>query len=276
MVKVGQSKRRQPRRRDDDSDSEGVPASSAPDVSNPGSNLSSTLEDVMELRKLRRRKAGVDTAELGKGDNIKKVKTINDDPWKLKSGGGIINIDEVRGRSFGEDGNAGSFATESDAMDSERLMQEFIEKELRKRRGATEGDQAEDGQSRPISDPHDELFQIPEHLQTREKPVNEGSVTLSTTMLTAIPEVDLGVSVKLKNIEETEKAKRRLLEQASPKPQNPLKVEGATNMPGRNTLGFRYQLRHEDRQQPASGNLSRERATDDLVMERFKKRIRKH
>lgn len=42
--------------------------------------------------------------------------------------------------------------------------------------------------------------------------MEEGNVTLSTAMLTAIPEVDLGIDNRLKNIEETEKAKRALFE----------------------------------------------------------------
>ena len=43
--------------------------------------------------------------------------------------------------------------------------------------------------------------------QVEKKQVKEDNVTISSSMLTQIPEVDLGFIAKLKNIEETEKAK---------------------------------------------------------------------
>ncbi|KAI8822398.1 hepatocellular carcinoma-associated antigen 59-domain-containing protein, partial [Fimicolochytrium jonesii] len=179
------------------------------------------LQEALELRKFRKRAAGLDISDLNRGDRRKqKEKPVEDDPWKLKSGGGIINIDEVRGKSFGGDekagaGGGGSFATASNAMDTDRHMQDFIEKELRKRRGQTEDGPATESPSDAPKDFHDELFQIPDHLKTAEKAVSEGNVTLSTAMLTAIPEIDLGMSVKLKNIEETERAKRKLLDRTT-------------------------------------------------------------
>ncbi|KAI8920879.1 hepatocellular carcinoma-associated antigen 59-domain-containing protein, partial [Powellomyces hirtus] len=189
------------------------------------------LREALELRKFRRRAPGMDLADLNRGDTSrrggKKDKTAaadadNDDPWKLKSGGGLINMDQVRGMTFGGDDAdkaattaGGGFATESNAMDTERHMREFIEKEMRKRRGDDGGAAGPSGgaETTDSKDPHDELFQIPDHLKvTISAPVSEGNVTLSTSMLTAIPEIDLGITSKLKNIEETEKAKRKLIE----------------------------------------------------------------
>lgn len=44
-------------------------------------------------------------------------------------------------------------------------------------------------------DPRDELYKIAEKYRIQKKPVVEGNVTLSATMLTSIPEVDLGIEL---------------------------------------------------------------------------------
>lgn len=106
---------------------------------------------------------------------------------------------------------------------------EFVEKELAKRRGVgpASGNDAENPSA--VSDV---LYEIPDHLKVASQPVVEGNVTFSASMLTAIPEVDLGIeyvmgnngfticgftpcfsSAKLKNIEDTEKAKRKMMEE---------------------------------------------------------------
>ncbi|KIM58790.1 hypothetical protein SCLCIDRAFT_1218341, partial [Scleroderma citrinum Foug A] len=54
---------------------------------------------------------------------------------------------------------------------------------------------------------------VNKHMTEKKAEVEEGSVTSSLTMLTCIPEVDLGMDARLKNIEETEKAKRQVTEE---------------------------------------------------------------
>lgn len=92
----------------------------------------------------------------------------------------------------------------------------------------------EDGnRKRGPDDPQEELYKLSEKWTLdNSKPLQEGSVTTSMSMLTAIPEVDLGmeyvvrfndnvewlaefclISARLKNIEETEKAKRVVAEE---------------------------------------------------------------
>jgi hypothetical protein len=67
-----------------------------------------------------------------------------------------------------------------------------VEKELQKRRGQ-DGVSAEgNGDGKPLS-AADALYEIPDHLKVAAQPVVEGSVTLSAAMLTAIPEIDLGI-----------------------------------------------------------------------------------
>lgn len=66
----------------------------------------------------------------------------------------------------------------------------YIEEEMEKRRGNTSSSNATAGVS---SDPYDELFRISEKYKIEKKELEEGSVTNSSAMLTAIPEVDLGM-----------------------------------------------------------------------------------
>lgn len=62
----------------------------------------------MELRKLRQRPAGITTADLLVGDTTGKKKKKDKvaapaDPWKLSSGGGLVDLDEVRRQEEGYD-----------------------------------------------------------------------------------------------------------------------------------------------------------------------------
>lgn len=105
----------------------------------------------------------------------------------------------------------------------------YIEENLRIRR------QRQDALETSSRDAHDE-FTLSERWKTERKMADEGSVTNSMAMLTAIPEVDLGMeyvvpslssfqfhlrltaidvsgSTRLRNIEETEKAKRQVAEE---------------------------------------------------------------
>lgn len=71
---------------------------------------------------------------------------------------------------------------------------EYIESELRKRKPASESDSPfdKDKELRAL-DPRDELYKIAEKYRIEKKEVEEGNVQLSAAMLTAIPEVDLGI-----------------------------------------------------------------------------------
>lgn len=77
----------------------------------------------------------------------------------------------------------------------------YIEEELKQRRKAAI-EAGADEFAEPILtgaeavaslDPRDELYKIAEKYRIDKKPVVEGNVTLSATMLTSIPEVDLGI-----------------------------------------------------------------------------------
>ncbi|CAG8699697.1 157_t:CDS:2, partial [Gigaspora rosea] len=250
------------------------------DDSNEGSE---PIEDLIELRKFRRRHQGIDAEKLMKGEARVKKKKKDEDPWKLTTGG-IVDLEAVREAEKEEEEEEDSaerkimldsFTKQTNALDVDKHMMAFIEDEMRKRRGqiSDSKNEVEDAEHTDPLNPQDELFQAPDHLRIESKPISEGNVQLSTTMLTAIPEVDLGIDVRLKNIEETEKAKRKLLEQRHQKP----KEEDDTGSNFSATNRF-YRTRttvsdHERNQQEQVNQphyktgQRREMATDDIVAE---------
>jgi hypothetical protein len=60
------------------------------------SSYSSTIAELEDIRKLRRKHAGIDSAKLLKGEEKKKTKAqpANSDPFKLKTGG-LVDKNEI-------------------------------------------------------------------------------------------------------------------------------------------------------------------------------------
>jgi hypothetical protein len=69
----------------------------------------------------------------------------------------------------------------------------YIEDELRKRRGAGSSSDFDSEKELRALDPRDALYTIAEKYRVEKARTEEGNVQLSTAMLTAIPEVDLGI-----------------------------------------------------------------------------------
>ncbi|KAF9984537.1 hypothetical protein BGZ75_003890 [Mortierella antarctica] len=273
-----------------------------------------TLDELIELRRLRQRPAGIAATDLLAGDTTgkkkKKDKVVAADPWKLSSGGGLVDLDEVRRQEDGESTKSGilnSFTKQTNVLDVDKHMMKYIEEEMKKRRGET--GESEDN-SKDQSDRHGDADILDELgiRKTAPKPEQEGNVQLSTTMLTAIPEVDLGMDARLRNIEETEKAKRKLFETQTTTRINTERFSQPAYVPSdserishhqqnrrqnnnsgnnnSNNSSNNYQdgggsnHRFQNTYSNPSGNqgrggAGRGMATDDLVMERFKKRMRR-
>lgn len=69
----------------------------------------------------------------------------------------------------------------------------YIEAELAKRKGGNATAADLDNVEERAKDPRDELYLIAERWKVAKARTEEGNVQLSTAMLTAIPEVDLGI-----------------------------------------------------------------------------------
>ncbi|XP_037082661.1 telomere length and silencing protein 1 homolog isoform X2 [Pollicipes pollicipes] len=100
-----------------------------------------------------------------------------------------------------------TFSAETNKRDEDAEMQKYIEAELAKRRGVQENE--DDQQNMYMTPEQVALMAVPEHL--RKSSNKKSEEMLSNQMLSGIPEVDLGIDAKLKNIEATEAAKMKLI-----------------------------------------------------------------
>lgn len=160
----------------------------------------------------------------------------------------------------------------------------YIEEEMRKRTGTSSLTESDIRSA--LSNPHDDLYAVAEKYKALSRSIKpeqtqeekEGNVALSAAMLSSIPEVDLGIDSRMRNIQDTERAKRALYEKGGGEGgKGDLRVDDAyasarfmkqrartnnSDFPNSNTGG--------------SGNRGEKKqlATDQLVLDRFKKRQR--
>ncbi|KAL1341310.1 hypothetical protein HN51_027793 [Arachis hypogaea] len=183
-----------------------------------------------------------------------------------------------------------TFAQETAVMVEDPNMVKYIEQELAKKRGRKidEADQVENELKRA----EDELYKIPEHLKVKRRNSEESS----TQWTTGIAEVQLPIEYKLKNIEETEAAKKllqekRLLGRTKSEFSIPSSYSADYFQRGRD---YAEKLRREhpelykdrttqvdssgskqnDSGNEAAGAGQRQAATDEFMLERFRKRER--
>ncbi|KAF7302048.1 hypothetical protein MIND_00771200 [Mycena indigotica] len=252
------------------------------------------LNDLIELRKLRKARQGIDAAKLTKGD-AKRRKRPREEDEVVQAGlrPGFRDVDDDEDRD--EDDidararravRANNFTQQTNALDVDKHMMAYIEANLTVRSRPRDEDTAQ----RP-ADPQEALYTISDRWKVdKSKPTDDGSVTNSAAMLTAIPEVDLGMDSRLKNIEDTEKAKRDVAEgkqvqnNAKVNPEEAHLVASRFYRPGLKMKSDTDILRDAKleamglpvpAEQPRQNDSGAQLATDDVVMERFKKRMRK-
>ncbi|GJE84526.1 hepatocellular carcinoma-associated antigen 59-domain-containing protein [Phanerochaete sordida] len=247
------------------------------------------LADLIELRKLRRAREGIDIAKLSKGDVKKKKKRPREeDEGGLKPGASSSHHDPEEEDEEDRDARArrvvraNNFTQQTNVLDVDKHMMAYIEENMKLKRGSGDDSKKDDG-------PVDPLAEIFRRKALNEKEQEEGNVTNSMAMLTAIPEVDLGMDARLKNIEETEKAKRMVTEgrQERKKVADDEEQLAATRFyrPNLKTKSDAEILRDakleamglqpEEHHEPRRTHDRPQMATDEIVMERFKKRMRK-
>jgi len=171
-------------------------------------------EKTRELQKLRKRAAGTNVITLVSGKKVSKVdELISDDPFKTKTGG-LVDMKSMKG--YKKDENAyevgTQFSKETHIRDEDDELRKFIETEMEKLKGGSEEEEQVGKRAQYLSPEDAALLSLPEHL--RKSTFKKDQQMLSAQMLSGIPEVDLGIESKIQNIERTEKAKRKLIEEA--------------------------------------------------------------
>lgn len=247
------------------------------------------IADLIELRKLRRSREGIDATKLTTGDAKKKRKRPKEEEEPtggLKKGAEPDSEEEedldAKARRVVR---ANNFTQQTNALDVDKHMMAYIEENMKLRKGTKDEEAAEQGPA----DPYAELFKVTKPKPTPEKgEKEEGNVTNSLAMLTAIPEVDLGMDTRLKNIEDTEKAKRVVAEERKERKRtnNDEAHLAATrfyqpNLKAKSDADILRDAKLEAMGLPPEeheyrrSNDRNQMATDEMVMERFKKRMRK-
>nr|XP_027072836.1 protein COP1 SUPPRESSOR 2-like [Coffea arabica]XP_027072837.1 protein COP1 SUPPRESSOR 2-like [Coffea arabica]XP_027072838.1 protein COP1 SUPPRESSOR 2-like [Coffea arabica] len=157
------------------------------------------LEEVKFLQKQREKKSGIPaismTTQVGGASN--------------GNSGGLIRKGNDKTDGDGEKDDLvlqDTFAQETAVMVEDPNMLRYVEQELAKKRGRNIG--VENEVETDIKRAEDELYEIPEHLKVKRRNSEESS----TQWTTGIAEVQLPMEYKLRNIEETEVAKKLLQE----------------------------------------------------------------
>ncbi|KAG1805197.1 hepatocellular carcinoma-associated antigen 59-domain-containing protein [Suillus subaureus] len=242
------------------------------------------ISELIELRKLRKSRQGIDVSKLSKGDVKKRKRKTAEDGQEAE--GGLRAGARVDDEEASTDAKArravrtSNFTQQTNVLDVDKHMMAYIEENLKIRSRPSDP-----SESKPGTSAQDE-FSLSERWKGEKKAADEGNVTNSMAMLTAIPEVDLGMDARLKNIEETEKAKRQVAEVRKER-KRPNDEEHLVA-----TRFYRPHLKQKsdaeimrDAKLEAMGLPPQEdrrprgerpqMATDEVVMERFKKRMRR-
>ncbi|XP_049784469.1 telomere length and silencing protein 1 homolog [Schistocerca cancellata] len=261
------------------------------------------LEEMKTLQKLRQRQNGVSLVSLALGKKVTlQEETSVTDPFKVKTGGMVdmqaLKSGKVKRVDDAYDTGIGTqFSAETNKRDEDEEMMKYIEEQLSKRKGKvkTEEGGGESSDQKYCSPEESALLAVPEHL--RASSTHRSEEMLSNQMLSGIPEVDLGIDAKIRNIEATEEAKLKLLWERHSKKDAPsqfVPTNMAVNFVQHNRFNIedpeppRRRDKHVEEKKKAvvvglnpeeRGKRQRdnaEKATDDYHYERFKKQFRRY
>lgn len=247
-----------------------------------------------ELQKLRQRPNGINIVglALGKKITIEEELTIKD-PFKTQSGGMVnmqaLKTGKVKTTDDAYDTGIGTqFSVETNKRDEDEEMQKYIEEELQRRKGVKrfDEDEASSSNNKYFTPEEAALMSLPEHL--RKNNIQKSEEMLSNQMLNGIPEVDLGIEAKIKNIEATEEAKQKMLQEQKKKkdvPSHFVPINIATNFVQHEKINHdklaaqkRKQQQEGEQQAQQQQQLKRDgkRATDDYYFDKFRNKFRKN
>ncbi|CAF1148115.1 unnamed protein product [Adineta ricciae] len=224
------SRRAHIRRRQDSDDEDNNSRPNDDDSNEANTNQESdngtNIEDLKLLQKLRQRKNGLSAEELALGKQPNPLfssrKTDSNDPFKMKTGG-LVEMNTVKQqqqRSKDLSTINDNFARETNTRDEDTEMQRYIEEQLTKiqQKSSNSSSGLNSASNNELTavfatlkKPEDTLFHVSKHLIT-DHSTQASEEMLSEQMLSGIPEVDIGVEEKIRNIEETDKAKRKLIQ----------------------------------------------------------------
>ncbi|KAL0829842.1 hypothetical protein ABMA28_003325 [Loxostege sticticalis] len=272
------------------------------DDSDDEEHILAKLEEAKEIQKLRERPNGISVIALATGQKT----TVEDevtckDPFKVKAGG-MVNMQALKSGKVKQvddaydTGIGTQFSAETNKRDEDEEMMKYIEEQLAKRKEGHNQDRKEydnNDSLKYLSPEEAALLSLPEHL--RMSSTHRSEEMLSNQMLSGIPEVDLGIDAKIKNIEATEEAKMKLLWERHNKKDAPsqfVPTNMAVNFVQHNRFNMDDNSKKRKVEKPAEvktetsvidDNVEKivkkakgEKATDDYHYEKFKKQFRRY
>ncbi|KAL3849413.1 hypothetical protein ACJIZ3_011295 [Penstemon smallii] len=250
--------------------------------------LALALEEVKFLQRQREKKSGIPA-----------LPTPSTAPSGANGNSNINNGGLVRKANDKSEGDAekdelvlqDTFAQETAVMVEDPNMLRYVEQELAKKRGKNidEENQVENEVKRA----EDELYKIPDHLKVKRRSSEESS----TQWTTGIAEIQLPIEYKLRNIEETEAAKKllqekRLAGRAKTDSGIPSSFSADFSQRGKDYAEKlrkdQPEVKHKDKgggdgksvvsrhhqDSVSDGAVRRQAATDEIMLDRFRKRER--
>ncbi|XP_055626769.1 splicing factor C9orf78 [Toxorhynchites rutilus septentrionalis] len=251
-------------------------------------NLLSKLEEMKDRQKLRSKPNGINILSLAIGKKISTEEGVaNKDPFNVKSGG-MVNMQALKTGKIKtvedpyDTGIGTQFSAETNKRDEDEEMMKYIEDQLSKKKGIAKESSGEvdpDIPSKYLSPEEAALLSLPSHLSHTSSQRSEEM--LSNQMLSGIPEVDLGIEAKIRNIEATEDAKLKFLQEQQNKkdlPSHFVPSNMAVNFIQHNRFKIDQPVPQKRRHPQESGREDKapKKATDDYHFDKFKKQYRRH
>lgn len=270
------------------------PTKEETDIDDVDEDLLDKIEEMKTIQKLRSKHNGIEiTALLSESpSNNEEVPVRNK---LIVKTGGLVDMSTIKDSVNRVDdaydtGIGTQFSAETNKRDEDDEMMKYIEEQLLKRKGKFA--QVKDSNSECTNSKRTEYFSpeeaalqaLPEHL--RVSSANHSEEMLSNQMLSGIPEVDLGIEAKIKNIEATEEAKLRLLWEKQNKTDGPssfVPSNMAVNFVQHNRFNLDdHNINKKEKELLQKRKLEKkpadkeQKATDDYHYERFKKQFRRY
>ncbi|CAD5210693.1 unnamed protein product [Bursaphelenchus xylophilus] len=165
------------------------------------------LRDIQEVQKLRKRRNGMTALECALGKRIaSEFDELEDNPFKSRSGNMMTLPEDKKKKLTAEDITTGmqdQFHKEELLFDEDEEMKKYIEANMNQSRSVT--DTLEAKNARFCSAEDEILHRVAEKVRAYSS--KKDDELLSNQMLAGIPEVDLGIEARMKNVLETEKLK---------------------------------------------------------------------
>lgn len=175
-----------------------------------------------DLQKLRQRPNGISIVGLALGKKLTTEEEVTVKNLFSVQCSGMVNMQALKTVADAYDTGIGTqFSAETNIRDQDEDMMKYIENQLSKQKGENKSEaELEAGIGKKYFTPEETaLYSLPAHL--RQNSSQKSEEMLSNQMLNGIPEVDLGIDAKIKNIEATEEAKQKMIQDQKKKKDGP-------------------------------------------------------